>query len=82
MEMTEKNEIVPKFSQRDECLKPTVSIHFGSVKDDPSVMLEEGFPICKECALKVDAKISDMVNLFQHLEDKETCLSVQVKVKM
>lgn len=43
-------------------------------------MLEEGFPICKECALKVDAKISDMVNLFQHIDDKETCLSVQAKV--
>lgn len=80
--MTEKNEIVSKFSQRGGCLKPTVSIQFGSVKDDPSVMLEDGFPICKECALKVDAKISDMVNLFQHLEGKETCLSVQVKVKL
>lgn len=79
--MTEKNEIVPKFVQRDKSIKPTVSIHFGSVKDDPSVMLEEGFPICKECALKVDAKISDMVTLFQHLEDKDSCLSVQVKVK-
>lgn len=79
--MTEKNEIVPKLFQREECLKPTVSIQLGSVKDDPSVMLEEGFPICKECALKVDAKISDMVNLFHHLDDKETCLSVQVKVK-
>lgn len=79
--MTEKNEIVSKFFQRDECMKPTVLIQFGTVKDDPSVKFEEGFPICKECALKVDAKISDMVNLFQHLEDKETCLSVQVKVK-
>lgn len=79
--MTEKNSLVPKLFQRDECLKPNVSIHFGSVKDNPLVMLEEGFPICKECALKVDAKISDMVNSFPHLKDKETCLSVQVKVR-
>lgn len=79
--MTAKNEIVPKFFPRVECAKPTVSIHFSSVKDDPLVLLEEGFPMCKQCALKVDAQISDMVTIFQHIEDKDSCVSVQVKVK-
>lgn len=61
-------------------IKSVMWDHFGNLKIDQGVVVDDEYPICKACRHKVSVKASNTSNTYKHLRDNLQCLNAQVEL--